>query len=129
MMNPGLTAESEGRVSGAPEGGFSPGGAAGLPEGLPVIKREVIFKVLGSAKRWRMLALLMDGEPHRVKELARAGGCSDSLASKDAQVLLKAGLVVERVGLYRLNPVWRAGPGMLDFGHAVLRLDWGRMQG
>jgi hypothetical protein len=91
------------------------------PEHSPFAPEKLIV-VLGNAMRWRLLRLVADGEPWRVKDIARRLKISEPSASRYALTLYKAGMIERIYGsLYRVPERFRPAPGELDFGHVHLR--------
>ena len=88
----------------------------------PALAADKVFLVLSSPLRRSMLAYMADGQVHRVKELARAARCTQTMASKHIQVMLAAGMVGQKFGLYYLLAAFIPRAGELDFGHCLVRL-------
>ncbi|HUB87024.1 MAG TPA: metalloregulator ArsR/SmtB family transcription factor [Verrucomicrobiae bacterium] len=94
----------------------------------PLIPLETFLAALANPVRWRILRALSAGEPLPVMEIARRVGRPDDTTSKHLVILKAAGLVKQGWGrLYRIEPAYQPVPGqpVLEFGHALLRLDKG----
>lgn len=91
-----------------------------MVEGRLALGRMV--KAVGNPIRWRVLQELERGPKLNV-ELCERMGVSPSALSRHLGVLKIAGMVmVNRAGLYSIPPHFVAEPGVLDYGHMVLRV-------
>jgi len=89
-----------------------------------------VFFVLNDETRFKILLLLMDGQPRSVRQLARALGRKFNGVSKQLAVLRLFNIVEVvtpegadgRSVWHRMPAAFRATPGVLDFGCCLVRL-------
>jgi DNA-binding transcriptional ArsR family regulator len=85
---------------------------------------DLYVRAIGDATRWNILAVLAEGEPQLVMELAARVGRDQSTVSKHLALLREAGMVEQgRARLYRIPPRWvkDAENRVMDFGHGAIQ--------
>jgi DNA-binding transcriptional ArsR family regulator len=82
-----------------------------------------VFAALGYWMRWETLLLLADGREMSISDVARHFDRNIDATSKQLRVMREAGVVAcycpnhdGRMTVYYIPKVFRAEPGMLDFG-------------
>jgi len=81
-----------------------------------------MLKAVGFPTRWRILQEL-EKRPSLNVELSERIGDAPSVISRHLRALREAGMVVvARSGIYSIPPEYVAEPGVLDYGHFVLRV-------
>lgn len=97
------------------------------PSATPVtaaIRLDHLIIVIGSDVRWRVLALLSDGEPWSTSEIADRVGITHNAMSKHIRILLELRMIRKSNSrLYRLEshiPLLPDRSG-IDFGHCLMR--------
>ena len=92
---------------------------------IPLLPLASLLHAIGDKTRWKILYELSAGEPLMVKELAKAIGRSEDVASKHLAVLRQAGAT--QIGRGRLHQIPRqflldSSARQVDFGYFQLRL-------
>jgi len=97
--------------------------------GRPYIDIVKLFATLNHPTRWRMVEVLAGGRAMSGTDMAGMFRCELGVALKHLQRLRKTGLLESRthstdtrVTLYYMPEVWRAQPGVLEFGSCRIRL-------
>ncbi len=101
-----------------------------MPENYPIpvmsLPLGTFTTLIGNVTRWRILSELAKGVPLLVMEMARSTGYSQSVVSKNLALMRKFGAVFAGRGrMYEIPAHFRIGPGLVDFGHGVLRMSSG----
>ena len=92
----------------------------------PLMPLEKVLTAICNANRWRLLAILADGQGYGVKDLADLLGITYPATFQNVLLLREAGIIVMGRGrLYRIAPQYQPEPGkpVLEFGHCLLRLN------
>src|SRR4051812_23791763 len=92
------------------------------------VSLELFTMAVGDPTRWRILAILAEGQPMMVMDVAKRIGRKSPAVSKQLALLRKAGLVEIAYGrLHRIPPRYLVDPaqGLVDYGRALLRLKAG----
>ena len=93
---------------------------------LPVLPLETVLTAICNACRWRILAILADGQGYGAPDIAGMLGITYPGAYQHLLILRNAGIIVQGRGrLYRIAPAYQPDPAkrILDLGHCLLRLD------
>ncbi|MEI7731677.1 MAG: helix-turn-helix domain-containing protein [Verrucomicrobiota bacterium] len=96
----------------------------------PRLDPILVFSALGNPLRWRIVKQLADGKCHCVADLSKAMGMKSNGIGKHLGILRDAGILIlvadeksdGRMYWHHLPAVFRATPGVLDFGCCVVRL-------
>src|SRR5438046_717496 len=100
-----------------------------IPASGSGLDRTAVMQALGDPLRWKVLALLADGKPLSVSDLATGTQRDPDLISKHLRVLRDAGAVTvgrdaskdARRQLYAVPERFRVTAGVIDFGFCLLR--------